>query len=541
MKAPIKLSGLLCAVALLVVACSGGRAPATSVAADSGRLILSSTKPGSRLDPHLDIQWEVLYVLSAVYDTLVYQDPKGAIVPGLARSWERSEDGLRYRFELREDVTFHDGAVFDAEAVRFNFERIASLASRSLKASSLLVAVERVAVIDPFTVDVHLSRPDGALLFNLSLPYIAMVSPVAAAAWGGNYHLHQAGTGPFMFAEYRPGDRYVLVRNPDYSWAPEFYQHSGPARLETIEWRFLPEPSSRAPALEAGDVDVAFDLVPTNLNRILESPRHTVSTAYLTGQPAYWFFNTQLPPTDDIAVRKAVLYAADMASGSRAITRGVTPPAHGPLARVTPEYAPALEGLYPHDLERARRLLAEAGWVDDNGDGIRERDGVPLVLTVSMVSWGQSIPFSVLLQAQLRAVGIKVELEMMAHAVQIEAGQSGRKNMLFTGSSGYSAADSLKPFFHSDNTDRGFAFSKFNDPALDHMLDQAEVTLDDTQRTALYQQAQLRIMEQALILPIYDYALLIGIDRRVAGLEWRSVGLVPTFYQMHFRSEVEEE
>lgn len=531
-------TGLLCLLAtgLLLVACEGRDSGADRRVANPERLVLSSTKPGSRLDPHLDIQWEVLYVLSAVYDTLVYQDEEGAVIPGLARSWQMSEDGLKYRFQLREDVHFHDGAVFDAAAVKFNFERIRSLASRSLKSSSLLVAVERVTVIDEFTVDVHLSRPDGSFLFNLSLPYIAMVSPEAATKWGSNYHLHQAGTGPFMFSEYRPGDRYVLLRNPDYRWGPSYYEHSGPARLREIEWRFLPEPSSRAPALEAGDVDVAFDLVPTSLERILDSPRHTVSTAYLTGQPAYWFINTRLPPTDEVAVRRAVLYAADMASGTRAITREVTPPAHGPLSRVTPEYAPALDSLYRHDPERARRLLEEAGWTDSDGDGIRERDGQRLVVTVSMVSWGQSIPFSVLLQAQLRQVGIAVELEMMAHAVQIEAGQSGRKNMLFTGSSGYSAADSLKPFFHSANVERGFAFSKFADPELDRLLEDAEITLDPELRTALYRQAQVRIMEQALILPIYDYALLVGIDRRIEGLEWRSVGLVPTFYQMHYRA-----
>lgn len=535
------MRGLLSGIATLVVAIACGMLTACGDDGAEGappalpdKLILSSTKPGSRLDPHLDIQWEVLYVLSAVYDTLVYQGDNGEFVAGLATSWTLSDDGTRYHFQLRDDVTFHDGTPFNAEAVKFNFERIKSLSSRSLKASSLMATVESVEVTGPYSIDIQLKRPDGFFLFNLSLPYIGMVSPTAASKWGDAYHLHQAGTGPFMFSAYRPGDRYNLVRNPDYRWAPAFYQHRGPAYLQEIEWRFLPEPSSRAPALEAGDVHVAFDLVPTNLNRILESPRHRVSYAYLTGQPAYWFLNTRLPPTDDIAVRKAILYAADMAGGSRAITRGISPPAHGPVSRVTPEYAPALDNLYPHNPEKARRLLDDAGWIDNDGDGIRERNGVPLRVELSMVSWGQSLPFSVLLQSQLREVGIAVELEMMDHAVQIEAGQSGRKNIVFTGSSGYSAADSLKPFFHSDNVENGFAFSKFSDPVLDRLLEQAEVTLDKSHRTELYQQAQLRIMANALILPIYDYALLIGVDKRVKGLEWRSVGLVPTFYEMRF-------
>ena len=521
-------------IAVLVVTACDDTGEAPPIAEHAGKLILSSTKPGSRLDPHLDIQWEVLYVLSAVYDTLVYQDDDNKFFPGLAASWQVSNDGTVYRFQLREDVTFHDGEPFNAEAVRFNFERIKRLSSRSLKAASLVSTVDNVVVTAPYTIEITLKHPDSFFLFNLSLPYIAMVSPAAVKQWGDAYHLHQAGTGPFMFDEYSPGDRYRLVRNPDYRWAPAFYQHQGPAYLEEIEWRFLPEPSSRAPALEAGDVNIAFDLVPTNLKRILKSPRHRVSYVHITGQPAYWFLNTQLAPTNELAVRKAMLYAADMEAGARAITRGISPPAHGPLSRVTPEYAPELDDLYPHNPDLARQLLVEAGWIDSDGDGIRDRNGVPLRVELSMVSWGQSVPFSILLQSQLREVGIDVGLEMMDHAVQIEAGQQGRKNIVFTGSSGYSAADSLKPFFHSDNTESGFAFAKFNDPELDRLLDQGEITLDDAERITLYQTAQRRIMDQVLILPIYDFVLLIGVDRRVEGLEWRSVGLVPTFYEMRF-------
>ena len=516
-----------------LAACFGNGDRQTATSASNDKLILSATKPGSRMDPHLDVQWEVLYVLSAVYDTLIYQDGEGGFVPGLARSWTVSDDGLRYLFQLRNDVTFHDGSAFNAEAVKFNIERIQSLGARSLKASSLLASVKAVTVPDTYTVAIELSRPDAFFLFNLSLPYIAMVSPTAVQEWGDAYHLHQSGTGPFKFVEYRPGNRYRLQRNPAYQWAPEIYHHHGAARLREIEWRFLPEPSSRAPALEAGDVNVAFDLVPTNLNRILNSPTHRIETAYLTGQPSYWFINTQRAPTDELAVRKAMLYAADMVGGTKAITRGISPPSFGPLAQVTPEYSHKLDTLYPHNPDKARALLDAAGWIDRDGDGVREKDGKPLTVTMSMVSWGQSRSFSVLLQSQLREVGIDLELEMLDHAVQIAAGRRGLKNMLFTGSSGYSAADSLRPFFHSENADDGFAFSKFKDPELDRLIEDAEVTLDKEARFDLYERAQLRIMEQALILPIYDYALLIGVEKRVQGLSWHSVGLVPSFYEMY--------
>ena len=513
-----------------LVACNAGR----DAEDDSGSIVLSSNKPGVRLDPHLDVQWEVLYILPAVYESLVYQDDDGVTVPGLATDWKVSEDGKSYTFNLREDVTFHDGSPFNAAAVKFNFKRILSLGPRSLKAKSLLPDFEAIEILDEYRLGVRLKEPNGFFLFGLSLPYLGMVSPTAVEIWGDEYHQHQSGTGPFMFKDYLVGDRFTLIRNPDYNWPPEIYNHDGPAYLEKITWHFLAEPSTRAPALMAGDVDVAFDLLPTDAQHITSSTSHSISIANLSGQPAFWYFNTQLAPTNDIRVRQAILHGADMQVAVTAIKRGFNRVANGPLSSVTPEYADDLEGMYPHDPDRAVSLLEQAGWLDNDGDGIREKDGKPLVILMSMVTWGQSRAFSELLYSQLKDLGIELQIEMMDYGVQVEAGQRGRKNMLFMGGSGYSAFDTLKPFFHSDNTENGFAWAKYQDPKLDNLLDDAVlVTNNPAKRDEMYKRAQTIIMEEALILPIYDYALLIGVNAKVKGLNWRSVGLVPTFYEMY--------
>jgi peptide/nickel transport system substrate-binding protein len=445
-----------------------------------------------------------------------------------------SPDGKTYTFHLRSDVAFHDGSAFDAAAVKFNFERILALGPRSLKARPLLATLDSVEVLDKYTVALHLQQPDGFLLFNLSLPYLAMVSPTAVQRWGDEYHLHQSGTGPFMFKEYVAGDHYTLVRNTSYRWAPSIYGRHAQPYLREIEWRFLPEAATRAPALEAGDVQVAFDLVPTDAGRILRAPNLRLEHALLTGQSAFWFMNTQLAPTDDIRVRQAILYGVNIAAGVKAIMRAQNPVAHGPLSAVTPEYATELNDLYGYDPVRANALLDAAGWSEKNRAGIRTKNGAPLQLLVSMQAWGQSQPFSVLLQAQLRALGIDVKLEMMDYATQVAAGRQGRKNLLFMGSSGFSAADSLRPYFHSTNATDGFAWSKFRDPQLDALLDRGPTELDPLVRTALYKEAQQRIMQQALIVPIYDFSVLIGSDARIRGLGWRSVGLIPTLYDVRF-------
>ena len=501
--------------------------------AKGGELILSSTKAGSRLDPHLDVDWEVLYVLSPIYDTLVYEASDGTFVPGLAKEWTVSEDGLTYSFTLRDDVKFTDGTPFNAEAVKFNFGRIAEVAPKSEKAGSLMASVASVEATDEFTIAVKLSQPDGFFLWALSLPYLSMVSPTAAQQWGEEYHLHQVGTGPFMFSEYLPEDHYTLVPNPDYNWAPSIFSHQGPAYLSKITWRFLPEPATRAPALEAGDVDVAIDLLPTDANRIGNSPDLSLVINLLTGQPQMWFLNTKLAPTDDILVRQAILYGIDIQAGVNAVMRGLNPVAHGPLSAVTAEYAKELDAMYPYDQEKAKALLDQAGWVDSDGDGIRDKGGVPLTILMSVQGWGQSQPFSELAQGQLKAIGIDLQLEMMSFPTQMQAGADGIKNMLIMGGSGYSAVDSLSGYFHSKNAETGFAWSKYADPNLDALLDQGAAALDPAERLELYRQAQVLIMDQALIRPIYDYALLVGVNNKVKGLTWRSVGLVPTLYDTY--------
>ena len=512
----------------------GGRGADQGTVSPDGtsRLVLSGTKPGVRLDPHLDAQWEVLYILSAVYDTLVEQSEDGELIPGLARQWHVDEDGRQYVFELRDDVRFHDGTRFDAEAVKFNIDRILSLGPRSLKSGTVLPDFDSIDVIDDFTIRFELSRPDSYFLYWLSMPYLAMVSPAAARMWGDRYHHHQSGTGPFRFVEYLVGDRYTLRRNPQYVGALPVEAEPGAAMLEEIVWRFLPEPSTRSLALEAGDIDIAFDLLPTDAEQLAGSTDYTVSQAPLSGQPAFWFLNTSLSPTDDIRVRQAILFAADMDAAVRAITRGFNPVAHGPLSAVTPEYEPQLERLYAYDPERAGLLLGDAGWLDEDGDGIRERDGAELTIAMSMVSWGKSPFFSEMLYSQLQDVGIRLQLEMVDYSVQMDLGREGSRNMLFMGGSGHSASDSLRGYFHSRNANTGFAWSKYRDPALDALLDDAIATQNPERRAELYSRAQLRIMDQALILPIYDYVLLVGMNARVRGLRWDSTGLIPNFHEI---------
>lgn len=502
-------------------------------AARGGALVLSTPNFPSGLDPHVQVVWDVLLILSNVYDTLVYQDAEGNFVPGLAESWEVSDDGTTYTFQLRDDVTFHDGTPFNAEAVKYNLDRVVAPETKSQKAAGLLGPYESSEVIDEYTIQINLSEPHAYLLHGLSLTYLGMASPAALEEWGEEYQLHQVGTGPFIFQEYVPQDHVTLVPNPDYNWAPEIYGHQGPPYLEEVTVRFLPEPATRLPALEAGDVDIALDVPASDGNRVLDNPNLELRITNLTGQPLFWFMNTEMSPTDDILVRQAILHATDRQTAGNAVFRGFVPVAYGPLSVVTPEYNAELAGMYPFDPVRAAELLEEAGWTDSDGDGIRDKDGQPLTIAMSLQGWGFTVPLGEILQGQLRQVGIDVEMEQMTWPGQMEAGINGTKNMTVMGGSGFFASDAMTGFFHSKNIESGFNWSKINSPELDTLLDEASQTTDFEARKALYDQAQMMIMEEALILPVYDYTVLAGVNNKIQGLSWSSIGLAPVLYDVY--------
>ena len=503
-------------------------------AAKSGTLVIAANKFPSGFEPHVNVAWESLYIMSAVYDTLVYMDPEtGNIVPGLATSWEVSDDGTTYTFHLRDDVTFHDGTPFNAEAVKFNLDRMVNPETKSQKAGSLLGPYESSEVIDEYTVQVNLSESYSFLLEGLSLNYTAMYSPAAVEQWGADYAIHQVGTGPFMIKEVEVDDHITLVPNPDYNWAPEFFENQGPPYLEEITWIFLPEPATQLPALEAGDADITLSFPPSDSGQLLSQGNLDLRITNLVGQPLYWFMNVEKSPTDDIRVRKAILYGTDRETAINIVLRGMYPVANGPMTAASAEYNPEVEGMYPYDPEAAKALLEEAGWTDSDGDGIRDKDGEPLTISMILQGWGFIGPLGEVLQAQLREIGINVEAEQLSFPAQMEAAGSGERNMAVMGGSGFFSDDTLSGFFHSSNADGGFNWSKVRDPELDAMLDQGAQTLDPEARQEIYNQVQMKIMEDALILPVYDYVFITGLNDRVQGIVWDRTGLVPYFNEAY--------
>ncbi len=490
---------------------------------ESSRIVYGLTLSPSGIDPHLNASSELGIPLTSVYDTLVYQDPQtGEFVPGLAERWDISDDGRVYTFHLRRDVTFHDDTPFNAEAVSFNLARITDPALESQKARFMLGPYSHAEALDEYTVQLHLTEPFAPFLDALSQVYLGIASPAAVEKWGDEYQLHQVGTGPYVFAEYAPGDHLLLRRNPDYAWGPAVYQHET-AQVDEIEFRFFTDPAVRSPALETGEADVMGEIPPQDVARLEESADFRVEKIAIPGVSLMMFMNTQRPPLDDIRVRQALIYAADREAIVSAIFKDTSPVAYGPLAANTFGYEPAVRDYYPYQPDRAAALLEETGWVDTDGDGVRDRDGQPLRLDVYLMSWGHMSEVGQLLSAQWADLGIDVNSQIVSYPEAMQVGGEGDHHLIPFNLSG-SDPDILSDFFHSQAT---FNWSRIDDPELNRWLETGAEAVEREAREALYSQAQIRVMEEALIIPIRDYVNLNGVNQRVQGLRFDARGWFP--------------
>ena len=517
---------LLIGLILLIGACTntGGEAPIP-------RIVYGLTLSVSGIDPHINQNSELGIVLRQVYDTLVYRDPMTKeIVPGLASAWTISDDGLTYSFQLRPDVTFHDGTSFDASAVAANLDRITNPSLNSQRARLLLGPYAGYEVVDNLNIRIRLSQPFSPLLDSLAQVYLGIASPAALAEYAEDplrYQFHQVGSGPFIFVEYVPEDRIVIRRNPQYTWGPSFYGPLPDNAIQEVEFRFFRDPSTRAAALLSGDAHVMGELLPADARSLSGNPSVRLLPISIPGQPLQFYFNTRLPPTNALAVRQALLYATNRAAITDAVYQGFSPVAWGPLSAATLFYNPGVVNAYAHDRENARLLLSNAGYIETNDDGILDIEGQPLQINVIQPPWGLVPQVVQLLQDQWRSVGIQANIiPVPGFVALLEKVQEGNWHMVAFDTFGYDPVI-LDDRFKSDGV---VNWSGYASSELDILLEQARQTSNLADRQLFYGQVQSQIMQNALILPIRDYVNINAHVSSVEGLVFDPYGWFPLLY-----------
>jgi peptide/nickel transport system substrate-binding protein len=331
---------------------------------------------------------EVLY--GNVYEGLVQFAADGSVLPKLALSWDVSDDGLTYVFHLKGGVRFHDGSAFDAAAARFSLNRIIAADSVNPQRSRLR-AIRTVEAVDPETLKLLLSQRSGGLLQSLAFGSAVMVSPQSAQ----NNAVQPVGTGPFRFLRWRRGDSITLERNPDFQGAqPE---------LDQVTFKFIADPTAAFAALMAGDVDAFSNYpAPESFAQFAADPRFAVFTG-TTEMETVLGLNERIAPLSNVLVRRAISYALDR----HAIIDGAMYGYGTPIGSHFPPRNPAyvdLTGVYPHDVAKAKSLLAEAGYPD----------GLSMTLKLPPPSYARRS--GEIVASQLAQIGIRVRIENLEWA-----------------------------------------------------------------------------------------------------------------------------
>ncbi len=455
-----------------------------------GVLVVGQIAEPKSLDPAAVTAVNDFRILVNVYDGLVrYKSGTLEVEPALAESWTISEDGKTYTFKLRSGVTFHDGSPFNAEAVKFNFERMLKEDHPFHKQTGpfplafFFSAVDTVTAENELTVTFRLKDPYAPFLSNLAYPTGLIAAPDAIKKHGKDFGRNPAGTGAFKFAQWKSNELVAIEKNPDY-W-------DGEAGLNAVVFRPITDANTRTAEMLSGGIDMMVEVPPVALSRFEGDNYKLVEQA----GPHLWFLilNAKEGPFANKLVRQAANYAInkkaiveDVLEGTAEIAAGPTPPAFAWA------YNEGLEA-YPYDPEKARALLKEAGvenaeltfYVTEGGSGM-----------LDPVAMGTAI------QADLKKVGFDVKIETFEWNTflgKVNPGLAGKADMA---EMAWMTNDPDTLPYLALRTDAfpdkgGFNSGYYSNPTVDKLLEAARTSTDQAERAKLYQQMQEIVREDA--------------------------------------------
>jgi peptide/nickel transport system substrate-binding protein len=453
-------------------------------------LIVGQIAEPKSLDPAADTAVNDFRILVNLYDGLVrYKDGTLEVEPSLATSWTISDDGKTYTFKLRDGVEFHDDTPFNAEAVKFNFDRMLKEDhpfhdTGPFPLSFFFSTVSEVKVIDDLTVEFDLSAPYAPFLSNLAYPTGLIVSPDAVKKYGKDFGRHPSGTGAYKFAQWDSNEKVVVEKNPDY-W-------DGAPSLEAVIYRPITDANTRVAEMLSGGLDVMVEVPPDSLSQFKDNPAFKVSEQ---AGPHLWFLilNTKDGPFKNKEIRQAANYAINKKALVDNILQGTADVAAGPTP---PAFAWAYDDKlqpYPYDPEKAKAMLKEAGY-----------DGSPVTFYVTEGGSGMLDPIAMgtAIQADLEAVGMKVKIETYEWNTflgKVNPGLEGKADMAEMAWM-TNDPDTL-PFLalRSDAVpDKGgFNSGYYSNPKVDELLEKARQSTDQDERAKLYKEMQDIVHEDA--------------------------------------------
>ncbi|MGI5997509.1 MAG: ABC transporter substrate-binding protein [Lutispora sp.] len=423
----------------------------------------------SGLDPHTISATAAIRIFGQIYNALIDVDDDMNFIPELAESWEQPND-VTYIFKLRKGVKFHNGREMVADDVKYSFERVLDPATAAI-GQSYYNMIESIEVLGDYEVKFTLKEPFAPFLTNLTSLYGAIV-PKEVVEENGNLMQVACGTGPFKLKEWIPDNRIVLVKNEDYF-------EEGKPTLDAIEYYVMTDEASRIAALRTGNVHLVK--LPAASKPLVEGNEDIVIKSYQSNDYTYLGFNLTLDKFKDPRVRQAISYAInrqeiiDMTYDGEAEVSGFVPSAMG---RWAIDYAS--EDLYKQNIEKAKQLMAEAGYPN----------GFETTIAVGLLDDIRST--GEIIQKQLEAIGIKAEIQNLETGQYIDA-WSNKKHEMMAGRNGAGSDPNraVAFFFSTEGSANVWGYSN---PDVDKLCDLGKKTVDEDEREKIYKEAQKLIL-----------------------------------------------
>lgn len=509
MKKFLTSTALVAALALPGTVLADGHSDMDPNAKSGGNITITYKDDVATLDPAIGYDWQNWSMIKSLYDGLMdYAPGTTDLRPGLAESYEISEDGQTFTFTLREGVKFHNGREMTAEDVKYSLDRVtnpktqspgagffASIAGFDAISNGETETLEGVKVIDPLTVEITLSRPDATFLHVMGLNFASVVAKEAVEEAGADFGKTAMGTGAFKLGEWTIGQRLVFEKNEDY-W------REGLPYLDSVTFEVGQEPIVALLRLQNGEVDVPGDgIPPAKFQEVMGDPEQAarvieggqLHTGYIT-------LNVKMPPFDNAEVRRAV----NMAINKERITQvinGRAVPATQPLPPSMPGYTEGYEG-YAYDPEKAKEMLAEAGFAD----------GFETELYVMNTDPNPRIAQAI--QQDLANVGIKASIQSLAQASVIAAGgEEDQAPMIWSGGMAWiadfpDASNFYGPILGcAGAVQGGWNWSWYCNEEVDAMATEADSMTDPDAveaRLEKWSDVYMKVMEDAPWVPVFN-------------------------------------
>ncbi|HXY54453.1 MAG TPA: peptide-binding protein [Nitrospirota bacterium] len=486
----------------------------------------SSIGDARRLNPVIANDSASGSINDQVFNGLVKYDKDIRLVGDLAERWDVSADGKAVTFHIRKGIKWHDGVEFTADDCLFTYQKLIDPKVVTPYSSSYM-DVKKAEVVDRYIFRVSYAEPFSPALESWAIGMIPKHVLEGKDINNDEFNRNPVGTGPYKFKEWITGQKIVLDANDQY--------FEGRPNIDQFIYRIIPDSSTMFQELLSGGVDM-MGLSPLQYLRKSETRRireNYRKFRYPANAYTYMGYNLTNPLFGDVKVRQALSYAINRQSIIDGILLGLGKPCTGPFSYVSWAYNHKAKS-YPHDPERAKKMLAEAGWKDLNGQGILEKDGKPFRFTI-LTNQGNNerIRSAEIIQQNLKAVGIDVNIRVMEWQAFLEQIDKRSFDAIILGW-GMGRDPDIYDIWHSSKTKKGeYNFIGYKNAEVDRLLVEGRRTFDIEKRKKIYYRIHEILAEEQPYAFLYVPDALPVVHKRFKGIEVAPLGIMYNFIKWH--------